>query len=426
MKFFQKKSQPSSGSRKPTASESVPEQSFYSRHVEDAPLDDYFDGTVPGAARRTSRHSPARRRETSNRASDWALFILLFRAGLIVVLLAAGFFGLRWFLNRMAEPTEKEQKRWEAKAVLMEKSTTVAGAKVLPVAQELVISPELIKQRLERWGQAERSLRSAEALVRRGIDEEAIQRLSQALKVSPENQAAQQMLVDVYMKRGLYAEAVPLCVRLLDQNSGRQDLQMTLLKALQSSGQTDSGLVLADRILLDQPRNLTVLSIAAAGQNVLGNADAALALFMRMLEVDGKNKDALEGCGGIYLKRGDYPQATVYYLELVRLDPAEKYYRILALCYAQQSQPGKAVVFMGQAASLFGDKTVSPWLKETVFDPIRESVEFRSFADRIVGAETRKAIEDINKREAEKKAVLPGGGLELPTQPDLKVINPSK
>jgi hypothetical protein len=100
---------------------------------------------------------------------------------------------------------------------------------------------------------------------------------------------------------------------------------------------------------------------------------------------------------------------------------------MLARCYAQLAQAGKAVVFLGQAASLFGETVIASWLRDTGFDSVRETVEFRSFADRVVGIETRKAIEEINRREAEKAAsVAPGGGLELPKQPELDAIRPQK
>jgi tetratricopeptide (TPR) repeat protein len=174
-------------------------------------------------------------------------------------------------------------------------------------------------------------------------------------------------------------------------------------------------------MLLEQPKDLTILSIAATGQIKRGNAASALTLFERMLENDDKNKDALENCGKIYFDQGEYEKSVPYYLELVQLDSKPEYYQVLARSYAQQGQAGKAIIFMGQAASLFGETEVASWVKEPVFDPVRETVEFRSFADRIVGIETRKAIEAINKREAEKTKTAEPGGLELPKQPDLKL-----
>lgn len=425
MKLFRKKNGRTTES-KPHAAKPDAGQNFYAQHAGEAPLNEYFDGTISRQTQRTSRHSSARRRQSSNRASNWAISFLLLRAALIVLLLIGGFIVLKLVLNRMAEPSEKDQQRWESRAIQMETpAVSAAVSSGTPRPQELVVSSALIEQRLGQWEQTEQFLRSAEALDRRGIDEDAIQRLGQVLSIMPYNQRAQKLLVDIYMRRGLYAEAVPLCIRLLDQNGPQQDLQMKLLQALQSSGQIDSGLVLADRMLLDQPNNETVLSIAAAGQVARGNQEAALALFQRMLENNDKNKIALEGCGKIYFDQSDYQNAVPYYLDLAKLDPKPEYYQALARCYAQQNQAGKAVIFMGQAASLFGGGEISPWLRERAFDLIRESVEFRSFADRIVGVETRQAIEAINKREAEKAAPGPGG-IELPNRPALNAIQPGK
>ncbi|MFA6173938.1 MAG: tetratricopeptide repeat protein [Kiritimatiellales bacterium] len=427
MKFFRKKNAQPDKTRPQTAKPN-PEQSFYTPHPGEAPLDEYSTGPIGHQTHRTSRHSPVHIRENSNRASNWAIAVLLLRAVLIVVLLVGGLIALKLVLDRMAEPSEKKQQEWAANAGRMEKPSAPGAVSAgAPVPQELMISTALIGQRLEQWKQTEQLLRSAEALTRRGINEEASQQLEQTLRISPNNREAQQMLIDVYMQQGLYAEATPLCIRLLDQDSRSPDLQMKLLQALHASGQVDAGLVLADRMLQDQPNNQTVLSIAAEGQIKQGGKAAALALFERMLANDPKNTGALGGCAKLYLEQGGYQKAVSYYLELVRLDPKPEHYQALARCYAQQNDAGKAVVFMGQAASLFGTAAVSSWLRDTVFDPVRETVEFRSFADRIVGIETRKAIEAINKREAEKTtpAVL-GGGLELPKQPDLNAIQPGK
>lgn len=425
MKLFRKKTERTPESKPQTAQPDAG-QSFYTQRAGEAPLEEYYDGTISKQTRRTSRHSVAHRREISNRASTWALSLLLLRAALIVLLLVGGFIVLKLVLDRLAEPDEKDRQRWEGNATPIEQPAAPAASSAgAPISQELVISPELIERRLAQWEQTDRHLRSAEALNRRGIDEEAIQRLEQALRSTPDNREAQQMLANIYMKKGLYAEAVPLCIRLLDQDGWQPDLQINLLRALRESGQIAAGLVLADRMLLDQPKNELVLSIAAAGQIALGNQAAALALFERILENDDKNRVALEGCGKIYFGRSDYSNAVPYYLELSRLDPKPDYYQMLARCYAQQKQAGKAVIFMGQAASLFGEAAVSPWMPDTVFDPVRETAEFRSLADRLVGVETRKAIEAMNKREAEKAVEAPGG-LELPKQPELQPLRPGK
>ena len=422
MKFFRKKKAKPAESRSRVGSPAS-ESSFYSQHAGETPLDEYSNGSVRQQTHRTSRHSPARIRESSNRASNWAIAVLLLRAVLIVVLLVVGFVALKLIVNHLQKPSIKTQQQWAANATRMEKSgksSTVSVGKEVP--QELVVNPALIGQRLEQWEQTERHLRSAEALTRRGINEEAVQRLEQALRITPDNQATQNLLVDIYMKQGRYAEAVPLCLHLLDQDGRQPEMQMNLLQALQGSGQIDAGLILADRMLRDQPNNQTVLSIAAEGQIKQGNKEAALVLFGRILENDPKNMAALKGCAQLYFGKEDYQSAIPYYLELMRADSKADYYQALARCYARQNEEGKAVVLMGQAASLFGGSVVSPWLKDVIFDPIRETVEFRSFADRLVGIEARKAIEALSKREAEKTTPAGlGGGLELPTQPALNL-----
>lgn len=423
MKFFRKKGR---SPAKPHPRAVEPDSSdFYAQHNDEVLLAGPSRNETQRPTYRTSRHSPARVRENSNQAGRWQVFLLLLRAGLIVALLVGGLVLLKLVLDRRAEQSEKQQQQAGAAAASLEKQAVDSTISVDASAQPLAVSSELIGQRLEQWEQTERNFRSAEALVRRGLDDEAIQRLGQLLLAAPSNRKAQQQLLELYMKKGLFAEAVPLCIRLLDQDSQQKEIQMTLLSALQSSGQAAAALLLADRLLQDRPHHLPLLTLAATGRLELGNLEAALALFERMLEVDAKNKGALEGCGRIYEDRGDYSKAASYYLELVRVAPNPGGYQALARCYARQNEPGKAVTVIGQAASLFGEPAVAPWLRDTVFDPIRESADFRAFADRLVGVETRKAIEAINKR-APEKPVLPDVPLERPKQLDLKTVPDKK
>ncbi|MEI8206014.1 MAG: tetratricopeptide repeat protein, partial [Kiritimatiellales bacterium] len=236
MKFFHKKKARPDGVRAKPARPDP--DNFYSQHAGHAPLDEYSDDRGARQTHRTSRHRPDRRRENNNRASDWASAILLLRAGLIIVLLVGGFFILKLVLTRIAEPSDKEQQRWESAAAVMEKTSSPGVVSAgTPTAQDLMVDPALIEQRLKQWDLAAQLFRAAEALSLRGIDEDAIQRLGQALRIVPANQAAQKLLVDIYIRRGRYAEAVPLCIQLLDQNGQQLGLQMSLLKALMASGQ---------------------------------------------------------------------------------------------------------------------------------------------------------------------------------------------
>lgn len=425
MNFFRKKKVAPNRSRSSQIASSSGED-FYVQHSGEVPLDDFSDVRGINQYRRTSQHSPARRRENSNRASNWALGKLLLKALLGVVALVGGFILLKVVLGRMAEPTEKEMQRWEENARLMEVPSKSAITIHTPVSQEIVVSTELIQSRLDRWEKAGQFFRSAESLHFSGVDAQAIEQLGQGLRLMPDNRAAQRMLVDLYMKAGLYAEAVPLCIRLLDQDSGQQDIRNYLMKSLMESGQIDAGLTLVDRILLDQPDNLNALSLAAEGRMKLGDQEKSLTLFQHILKLDAKNQTALIGSGEIYVAAGEYSNAVPCYLELAKLDSQPEYYQQLTRCYAQLNEAGRTVVAMGQAASLFGSATVSPWLRDPLYDPVRESVDFRSFADRLVGIETRKAIEALSKRETERTEPAAAGALDRPAKPELNVLRPGQ
>ena len=395
------------------------EQSFYAQPVGEAPLNE-FAGEQERNVRRTSLHSPARRRETSNRVNNKEIFSLIARTGLIILLLVAGFFVLKIGLGKLAGPSEKDQKQWVVNAVLMEGEA--ASTEVVSVSFHAV-TVELLDERLRQWNEAERHLRAAAMRERDGMDEAAVSRLEQALRSVPDHQAAQRLLMKIHMRSENYAEVVPLCVRLLDQDSQQWDVKINLLHSLQKRGQTEACLVLADQMLEQEPRNIELLEVAALAQRIAGNSEEALALFDRILQNNKRNEVALVGSGAIYQERENWEKATPYYLELVRTHPELEHYHNLARCYARREEAGKAIIFMGQAASLYGESEVSGWLRQDLeaFDLILETVEYRSFADRLVGEESRKAIEDIRRREIEKKALAIPGGSDLPAQPELKI-----
>ena len=123
MKFFKRK-KASKENVSPSVETSDSEQEFYTQPAGEEPLNEFSDGSGR-QTRRTSLHSPARRRENNNRAGNKEILLLFFRAGLIVFLLAAGFFVLKLGLGKLAEPSEKEQQQWVANAELMENAIAI-------------------------------------------------------------------------------------------------------------------------------------------------------------------------------------------------------------------------------------------------------------------------------------------------------------
>ena len=427
MKIFgRKKGRSERLSQKP--SESGSQQEFYGRQSEEAPLTDPGGG-YGQQARRSSKHGAGRRRETSNRASTHQLFMLFFLAGLIFGLILVGYLGIRFLVGLRVGPSEKDLARWEQSEAIRQKG---AGGQVDlesvfgGMTNAVNVNSELIRERMRKWEQTERHMRAAEALNRRGINDDAIRRLTQALRLTPDHQLAQRLLLDIYMQSGEYTGAIPLCIRLLDQDSQQWDIKLDLLEALQSSREIETSLTLAEKMLLMQPNDVKVLERAAYAQATLGDAEKALALYDRILLNDSTHVIAMEGAGFIHQQTSEWKQAIPYYMELVRLDPKLEYYHSLSRCYSHQKEGGKAVIFLGQAASLHGEGAVSDWVSEAAFDPIRETVEFRSFVDQIVGIETRKSIEEIRLRAIETEEEALPLGADVPDQQRLQLLKPGQ
>jgi tetratricopeptide (TPR) repeat protein len=141
------------------------------------------------------------------------------------------------------------------------------------------------------------------------------------------------------------------------------------------------------------------------------------------------DSDALAGIAWIYWNRSEWVNAIPYFQELLKENPSEDVYRKLARCYAQMDEPGKTVIFLGQAASRYGEEAVANWFSLPDFDIIRETVDFRAFVDQVVGVENRKAIEAIRKREVDDthpNTEHSVDGFDLPDKPELKVLKPDQ
>jgi tetratricopeptide (TPR) repeat protein len=411
MKFFGRKTAGQAVSRQhPPAL--PPGDGFYSKQDGEPPLDDRPESSAGPVDGRTSRHHSGRQ-ENSNRAGRRAIGFLLLRGALIIILLVGGFILLRQLPDRLAESSEKKQRQREADSVQM--NQTIAETPAENGAGAAAVRGSQLGTRLEKWALAERNLRAAEALALKGMNDEAVVRLNQALRAVPDNRAAQQLLMNIYLSEGAYAAAIPLGIRLLDQDSRQREIKIKLLTALRETGQAGPGLKLADQLLEEQPDNITVLETAAAFCMALGDPDRALGLFSRILQNDDHSKAALRGCAEIYRSREKWKTAASYYLKLAGGAAEPAVYYGLALCYAQLQDAENAVVFLGQAATLYGKPVVASWLRDPGFDPVRETVDFRSLAKQVMGIEPR-------RDETGKTAPAPDLVQKRPEQPDSETL----
>jgi len=395
------------------------EPSFYSQHPGEAPLsEEELSANRGDRTRRTSRHNLGRREGSDNR-SHRAVLLLLLRTGLIIFLIAGTLFVLKKAANYLSEPSVEQKADWEAKRTV----NTVVSLDAADAA-ETRVDAALLCERIESWTLADRQMRAAQDLIRHRNHDEAFRRLQRILQAAPRHNEAQRLLADLLLQRGEYEQTKPLLVSLLDKNPEDSEAAAQLLNAFVQTGDHASTLALADW-LPEKMLTADVMASVALSYMALEKYEQAQGLFKRILALDGKNITALEGLGRLRRMAEDYEGAVPYYQELIQLDSRPEYYRAVAICYAQLEEAGKAIVFMGQAFSLYGSAQVGGWLRQPEFDVVRETVEFRSLADRVVGTEQRKAIEQLRKRETEKAAAVltpaekaGGPAIELkPTQP---------
>jgi tetratricopeptide (TPR) repeat protein len=431
MKFFGRKKSRSQA-EKATPSVLLEDNSFYDPKPTEAPLTTPQPRTGARTRRSASVDSPVRRRENDNRTANRDLLILMLKIVLIPLLIIGGFFALKAVAGLFDEPSENEIQQSDAREKLMNNSPAGFTSLSVESPQKMLVNRDFLADRISRWEQAERHLRAAESLELRSINNEAIARLKQALEFAPDNREAQRQLLELYMDAENYAEAIPLCIRLLDQDSTQWDLKISLLTALQGEGQNELCLYLSDQLLRKEPNDVNLLEVAAYSHAFAGDAEKALDLYKQILEKDPKNLLALEGAGFLYREKKEWMNLVPYYLKLLELAPQKEHYLTLARSYAQLDDSEKSIVFLGQAYSLYGEPVVSPWLLQPEFDPIRETSDFRSFADMVVGAKRRAAIEQIRQRDIDPE-IRPEVRSEteealkelerLPTR-DLEILNP--
>ena len=422
-RFGRKKSRPSKTVRAQASAES--DSDFYKPQPTEAPLHT-SSGEVHTQAKRSSRHTVVRRRENDNRTTNRELLFLIFKIVLIPVLIGGGFFALKWWGKRLENPSEKELQQWEAHAQLMDKTPVTDGNEPPAPVDEASLTPERLAERMDRWETGAQHTRAAAALEARAMYSEAIDRLRQALQFVPDSQPAQELLLKLYMRTENYADAVPLCIRLLEQDGTRWDWKLSLLQALQAEDKTDLSILLSGRMLVEQPDNLDVMEMAAYAYVAAGQMDPAQTFYKRILEEDPQRLLALEGVGYIYQFQGEWLNAAPYYLKLLKLNPQQKYYLALARGYAQLGDAGKTLIFLGQAHGLYGRAVVAAWLSNPDFDPVRESPDFRAFLDQIVGEQTRAAIEQIRRRELNRELPQEAKDFKLPSAADLQMLRPGQ
>lgn len=364
---------------------------FYSSSPTEKPLSDTSRTSMAHSVRKTGRHQGAagRRPEKMDPREKLALMAIL-KSVILILLLVIAFFML-W----------KGIKLYE-ESIWLENADTERS----PVMQEVVMvedfdiqdenARELFVARIQQWKDAERLVRSADALLKRSIYDQAIEQCQNALRQDPAHSGALERLGELYYAKQDYVEAVNAYIRLLSVDPARGDIQKRLIQALDAFGDHDAVRYMAEWYLDQNLYDVDIQRYLAKALSAQGNFEEAAEAYGRVLREAPKDIDTLEQQASNYMQVGQYEKALVPLNKLRENNYRDQtYYKQIAICNAQLEQGKETVETLGRAAQLFGEKTVMGWMQDPLLDPVREDRLFQAFTDRIGGEEFRRWLEKM-------------------------------
>ena len=396
------------------------ESDFYTGAPSEKPL--YQDKPLAESlrVRKTGRHQAVagRRKEAIDPREKMALLAIL-KSVIMILLLVIAFFMLRKGIKLYEE------------SVWMDTQTEVATSPVLlevELIEEFDIenkdARELFAERIEGWKEADRLVRSADALLKRNNFDRAISQCQDALRISPSHMGALEHLGELYFEKGMIVESINSYIRLLSVDPSRDDLLEKLIKALDTHGDAPAVAYMAQWFLEENNYDEDVQYYLANALFAQEDYSDAVDAYKRVLRDSPGDVLALEKLAIAYMTLDDYEEALGALEQLRESNYRDQnYYRKIAICNAQLGKSAETVQTLGKAAHLFGQNIVVGWIQDPKLDPIREDRSFQAFADRVGGEEFRLWLEKVAKTMdgEEREDIAPQ--LTLPEgnqlQPDL-------
>ena len=368
----------------------------------------YEDRQTTGVriVRKTERHQKVmgRRKETVDPRERLALMAILKLVVMILLLLIA--FVMLW------------------KGIgLYEESRLLANTEMSPElsatmqAVELVESfdienPDLRKkfaERIEHWKEADRLVRSAEALLQRNLYDQAIAQCKDALERDPSHLGALERLGQLHYAKEDYSAAVNVYIRLMSVDPSRKEIQKQLIEALNELGDYKAVVYMAEWYFDQNMYDADVQRCLANSLYAQEKFEEAAEAYSRILRNAPRDVPALERQSAALMQFGQYERALES-LEILRRknyrNPA--YYKQIVICNAQMKKAFETVQALGRAAQIFGEQIVLGWIQDPQLDPVREERTFQAFTDRIGGEEFRmwleKAAQNIQTGKSDESA----------------------
>jgi len=381
------------GGNKPPAS---PSSDFYSATPTERPLHDDRRSGNTRDVRKTSRHQKVMgKRKEQIDIREQAALVAILRSIIMILLLLVIFFVLwkgtsLYEESRIAADLEKASTNLEQTSVM----------KAIELIEDFDIKNQdarkLFIERIENWKEADRLVRSADALLLRNIYDQAIAQCKDALKVDPSHRGALERLGKLYFAKKDYADAVNIYIRLMSVDPAHKEIQKNLIQALDAYGD-DKAVIYMATWYFDQntydPDIQRYLANALFDQEKF---DEAITAYRRVLRDSPEDLLAMERLATAYMQNKQYEEALDL-LESLRKKNYRNptYYKQIVICNAQLERGKETVDALGRAAQLFGEQIALNLIQNPQLDPVRKDPAFQSFADRVGGEEFRLWLEKM-------------------------------
>ena len=366
---------------------------FYTASPVEKPLYEDRQATGSRSVRRTDRHQQvmSRRKETMDPREKMALMAILKLAITVLLLMIA--FVLLW----------KGIGFYEASRVQAEidaESEPSSIMKAVELVEDFDIedqdSREKFAERIGNWKEADRMVRSADALLQRNLYDPAIAQCKDALERDPSHRGALERLGRLYYAKEDYAAAVNIYIRLMSVDPSHQEIQKRLIQALDALGDYKAVNYMAEWYFDQNMYDGDVQRYLANALYAQEQFEEAVEAYGRVLRNAPEDPVAMERQAAARMQLGQYEEALEALETLRRKNYRNPvYYKQIVICNAQMQRGRETVQSLGRAAQVFGEQIVIGWLQDPQLDPVREDRAFQAFTDRVGGEEFRLWLEKM-------------------------------
>jgi len=385
---------------------------FYSASPSERPLSDSDAPSDSHSVRETGRHQAALRGPEKMDPREKMALMAILKSAVLILSLVIAFFLLRKGINLYEESV------WLEHADAPEKSPVLLEVELLEGFDiQDQNSREQFAERIEFWKEADRLVRSADALLQHNNQDQAIEQCQNALRLDPAHIGALERLARLYYAKGNHVEAINAYIRLLSVDPSREKIQKRLIEALNAYGDHDAVKYTAEWYLEENAYDVDVQRYLANALYAREDFAAAAEAFGKVLRELPRDVQVLEQQASAFMQVQQYEKALVPLATLRKHNNKNPvYHKQIAVCQAQLQQGYETVQTLGRAAQVFGVQIILGFIQDPQFDPVREERAFQAFVDRVGGKEFRLGIEDMARRaaavEEERTGIEPQ--LEMP------------